>query len=187
MKVQGSIIIWLCAWFIGAAIFTSLQTRLDNPIGEYYKTEVAVSVSPHSIKTALDNWEDTYIVVDLRTAAEYQAEHWRWSINIPGSLSEQEIVQKFTALPKDKKVVVFCYSAYCTLAHKVGNLLAEHGIYVSHLNIGWYELRYGWELWEWPAAKNIDISRYMTSGAEPWIVDNKKPTTACTSGALWGC
>jgi len=47
-------------------------------------------------------------------------------------------------------------------------MLADQGIYVQHLGIGWNEWRYHWETWnhahEW---SETDVMDYVVSGQEP--------------------
>ncbi len=60
------------------------------------------------------------------------------------------IVGAFRALPLDREIIVYCYSRACMTGRKVGKMLAEEGIYVRHLGIGWNEWRYDWKSWNHP-------------------------------------
>jgi len=50
---------------------------------------------------------------------------------------------------------------------KIGKLLAENGIYVKSLNIGWNEWRYFWDLWNHDSETPTDGKDYIVSGGIP--------------------
>lgn len=103
-------------------------------------------------------WKTDFILVDLRSAEEYEVEHIKWAINIPAYKDKDHsaydqvdrIVGSFANLPKDKKIIVYCYSRACMTGRKVGKMLADNGIFVKHLGIGWNEWRYDWKSWNHP-------------------------------------
>jgi len=135
--------------------------------------EVAVVVSPHALRTRMDRAEDDFILIDLRSPAEYAAGHIRRARNIPVYRDPDtpvydevsRIVEQFRALPEVKDTIVYCYSAACMSGRKVGRVLAENGIFVRHLGIGWNEWRHHWTDWnhehEW---KTKVVDDYIASG-----------------------
>lgn len=149
----------------------------------FYAGEMAAVVSPATLKKYIDDKATNYILVDLRSQAEYEKEHFKTAINIPaGSMNETQLVAMFQKLPKDKEIIVHCYSAYCTLGRQVGRALAEHGISVKELTVGWSELRYHWDLWN-PGAGVDDGKEYIVTGkADP----SDTPIIPCTVGEF-GC
>ena len=162
----------------------STNERVKN----LYNDEMSVFVSPTTVKKMIDNGDKSYILVDLRSAAEYQKEHFVTAINIPAvSMNKQELVAAFAALPKDKEIIVHCYSAYCTLGRQVGQTLANNGIYVKELDVGWSELRYHWDLWN-PGVKVTDGEKYIVKGTSTPSTDSTgTPIPApCVSGQF-GC
>lgn len=162
-------------------------------IKEYYLTETSVLVSPHSLRVKLDRGLDDFILVDLRSPEEYEKEHIIGAINIPAyldpytpSYDEKRLVQEFSKLPKDKEIIVYCYSMPCMTGRKVGSLLAKNGIYVKHLGIGWNEWRYRWQDWnheiEW---NNTKVENYIYSGKDPGRPEKRDVVSAC--GIEGGC
>ena len=199
MKKFISSVLW---GIIGAAIILAgyhFYDTKENPFLEYYTTETTVAVSPHDIKMEMDKWGSDFIIVDLRSAPEYAKEHIKWAINIPGidwdknaEDQEKRIIEAFKKLPKDKRIIVHCYTHYCMLAKHVWLMLVKAGINVQELNIGWNEWRYEWDLWNGNGtSKSININDYLE-----WT-DVKKDTTtktnsgiiiaACTADWLAGC
>ncbi|MCL4359825.1 rhodanese-like domain-containing protein [Patescibacteria group bacterium] len=184
--VLFSLIIPILAGIIGGmTVFVIMQIR-DNEqnarIRNFYEDEMSAVVSPNTVKKMIDAKNTNYILVDLRTKAEYDKEHIVTAINIPApGMTADQIVSAFTKLPKDKEIIVHCYSAYCTLGRTVGKLLSEHGIYVHEMDIGWSEWRYFWPLWN-PGAKATDGTTYVTGGTST----SSALPQPCTAGAF-GC
>lgn len=167
---------------VGVYITKYLPTSENDRRKEFYESEMSVAVSPATLKKWVDTKDQNYILVDLRSAGEFEKEHFVTAVNIPaGSMDEVQLVDAFKKLDLKKSVVVHCYSAYCTLGREVGRELSRNGIYVKELNIGWSELRYHWDIWN-PGAKNTDGEKYIVKG------DPKKPAviTPCTEGKF-GC
>jgi rhodanese-related sulfurtransferase len=149
----------------------------DELIREFYRVEVASNVSPHHLRKAMTKGEtDDFVLVDLRSPEEYEREHIAgaisiWAYNDPENSAYDEvdrIVSMFRALPQDKDIIVYCYSIPCMTGRKIGHALAEHGVYVKLLGVGWNEWRYFWTLWnhehEWD---QINVEDYIASGSEP--------------------
>ena len=126
---------------------------------------------------------------------EYQAEHIKGAVNIPAYKNPQtawyddkkRLVDEFKKLDSKKEIIVYCYSVACMTGRKVGKILAENGIYVKHLNIGWNEWRYDWNSWnhelEWNKTKPED---YISTGSATGKPNLNDTITPCTSGET-GC
>lgn len=185
----------------GAASFmlASYQEHATNRlIEDFYLTENAVHVSPHSLRKMMDKGDSSFVLVDLRSQQEYEQEHIIGAISIPAYKDPdtsaygdvERIVGEFSRLPEDKDIIVYCYSMPCMTGRKIGKMLAEHGIYVKHLGIGWNEWRYYWTLWnheqEWNRTSATD---YVTSGSEPGTPKIKINTTStsCPIEGAFGC
>ncbi len=158
-----------------------IESRDEARIFSFYHDEMAATVSPNTLKRSIDANDEKYILVDLRSAPEYEKEHFKTAINIPaGSLSEDEIVSEFKKLDKGKTIVVYCYSHSCTLGATVGKMLSDNKIFVKELRVGWSELRYSWSIWN-AGAKDTDNKDY--------IITNPSATTLpvpCSEGEF-GC
>lgn len=170
----------------------------EERIADYYKTENAVLVSPHSVRKDIMKGTSKILLVDLRSAEEYEMSHVVGAINIPAYKNPDQsaydevdrIVGAFKVLSKDKEIVVYCYSIPCMTGRKVGKMLADKGIYVKHLGIGWNEWRYDWKSWnhelEWDKTKPED---YVVSGKEPgkYTGPENNIITPCSADGLTGC
>lgn len=207
IKVKNLIKIVILAATVGALVgsgTTFLILRSQKPtkqqlIKDFYLTENAVHVSPHTLRKKMDKGEMDYTLVDLRSSQEYEKEHIIGAINIPTykdpnnsisldseSKEKERILNQFRQLPKNKDVIVYCYSMPCMTGRKIGKLLAENGIFVKSLNIGWNEWRYFWNLWNHDSEKPTDAKDYVVSGKEPGKPKTKDSFSPCIVGEL-GC
>lgn len=200
MKNHGTtLIIGLLAGIVGgiassALVAPHLQTDASL-IRDFYLTENAVHVSPHGLRTKMDQRKNDFTLVDLRSREEYEREHIAGAINIPAYSDPdtsaygdvERIVGAFKELPKEKSIIVYCYSMPCMTGRKIGKMLVDHDVYVQHLGIGWNEWRYFWNLWnhehEW---SKTDVTDYVASGSEPGEPKSKLVMTPCTEGQF-GC
>ena len=180
MKILNLIILALLFGAIGGVIsfviLFKIQNNTNNFIEDFYITENAVHVSPHSLRVKMSQGINDFVLVDLRSEEEYKKEHIAGAINIPAYKTKEKsaydevdrIVESFKILPKDKDIIVYCYSMPCMTGRKIGKMLAEHNIYVKLLNVGWNEWRYYWGLWNHEHEWNItDVMDYVSEGEKP--------------------
>jgi rhodanese-related sulfurtransferase len=199
MKHLSTVFIAVISGLVGGALATALPELIapsnEDLIRDFYRTETAVHVSPHSLRTKMDERVNDYVLVDLRSQEEYEREHIAGAINIPAYSDPdtsaygdvERIVGAFKALSPEKHVIVYCYSMPCMTGRKIGNMLAEHDVYVQHLGIGWNEWRHFWNLWnhehEWNATK---VEDYIVSGSEPGEPTSEPSISPCVEGQF-GC
>ena len=171
------------------------NNRSNNDlIKEFYLIENAVYVSPHGLREKIADGKNDFTLVDLRSQEEYETAHIVGAINIaayknPDTSAYDEkdrIIGEFKKLSKDKDVVVYCYSMPCMTGRKIGQMLAENGIYAKHLGIGWNEWRYYWDLWNHDGEAPSSVKDYIISGKEPGVVKIKNLPSPCIKGEF-GC
>jgi len=189
--VMGAVVGSMATAVVGDSLLKKSQNDL---IKEFYDVENAAHVSPHSLRSKMDKGINDYILVDLRSAEEYQREHIIGAVNIPAYKDKDtsdygavdRIVNSFKELQKNnpgKDIITYCYSTPCMTGRKIGKMLADNGIYVKTLNIGWNEWRYFWTLWnhehEWNQTNVMD---YVATGSEPGVPKIKNSTSVCQIG-----
>lgn len=188
-KLGKSILLPLIYVALGSVIgiygWTLREEQPNQRVSTFYEDEMAVAVSPVTVRKLIDKKDTNYILVDLRSKKEYDTEHIVTAVNIPAvSLNADQIVAQFRLLPKNKQIIVHCYSAYCTLGREIGRLLSRNGIYVKEMNIGWSEWKYYWALWN-PGDDPKNGIPYVVS--TPASSDTKDSViTPCTQGQF-GC
>lgn len=167
----------------------------NDLVKEFYETENAVYVSPHSLRQKMSKGDvSSYLLVDLRSPQEYEKEHIIGAINIPAykdpntpaDEEKERIIRQFRELPRDKEIIVYCYSLPCMTGRKIGKLLAENGIFVKHLGIGWNEWRYFWNLWNHDQEIPTKPEDFLWSGKEPGTPKAQELPLPCGEGEL-GC
>jgi len=200
-------IIFLSALFgavLGSGITFYLQKSNlptdETLIRDFYLTENAVHVSPHTLRKRMDKGEKDFILVDLRSSKEYEKSHIIGAINIPAYIDpntsvsldkdneqKERILKEFNNLvTAEKDIIVYCYSIPCMTGRKIGKLLVENGLYVKHLGIGWNEWRYFWNLWNHDGETPTKYEDYIISGKDPGEPKTSENPSPCAEGEL-GC
>jgi rhodanese-related sulfurtransferase len=196
--------IGLLGGFLGSLLFDYYKSnKKEMLIKEYYELENAVLVSPHSLRKKIDSGENDFVLVDLRSEEEYNKSHIKGAVNIPAYKdkdtpdynNKQRILEAFKKLKEqnpDKDIIVYCYSISCMTGRKIGKFLAENGIYVKHLGIGWNEWRYYWTLWnhehEWNITKPEEYIESVNDKEKTGSSSsNTKKTKGCPIEGDFGC
>ena len=199
-QVLATVLVVFPIVFLGGVAGGYLEMQIYRPstealIRNFYDTENAVHVSPHSIRKKIAEGAQDFVLVDLRSQEEYEKEHIVGAVSIPAYKDKDHsdygavdrIVGAFTDLPQEKNIIVYCYSMPCMTGRKIGQMLTEHGIYVRHLGIGWNEWRHFWTLWnhehEWSQTK---VEEYTASGKEPGTFTGNPSIEPCVEGQF-GC
>ncbi|MEK7591388.1 MAG: rhodanese-like domain-containing protein [Patescibacteria group bacterium] len=179
----------------GYLAIQTFRPDTETLIRDFYATENAVHVSPHSIRKKIAEGAQDFVLVDLRSREEYEKEHITGAVSIPAYKDKDHsdygavdrIVGEFQKLGADKDIIVYCYSMPCMTGRKIGQMLTEHDIYVQHLGIGWNEWRHFWQLWnhehEWAKTK---AEEYISTGEEPGSFKGVASVTPCVEGQF-GC
>lgn len=177
---------------VASAVTYVLPKSQNQLIKEFYDIETAVHVSPHGLRKHIGDNE--YTIVDLRSQEEYETAHIVGAVNIPAYATPdksdygavERIAGAFKELPKDKDIVVYCYSGPCMTGRKIGKMLSEHDIYVQHLGIGWQEWRYYWNLWNHDGETSVNPEDYIATGSEPGVFTGEGGSFCPIEGSF-GC
>ena len=180
-------------------VYLNMRTpSQEELIHEFYNVETAASVSPHHVRKHIAQFDDSFILIDLRSQEEYEEEHIVGAVNIPAYASPdksaygdvERISRAFKELQSqnpDTDLIVYCYSIPCMTGRKMGKLAADNGVYVKHLGVGWNEWRYHWELWNHPHEWDVtDVKDYVISGSEPGKFSGEASLAPCIEGKF-GC
>lgn len=182
---------------IGATYFfqNGQKPTEQSLIKEFYEIENAVYVSPHSLRQKMSKGHIDYVLVDLRSQEEYEKEHIITAVNTPAykdpntsAYDEKGRIigsfQKLIAENPNKEIIVYCYSMPCMTGRKIGKMLAENGIYVKHLGIGWNEWRYFWNLWNHDGETPTKVEDFVISGQEPGVPKIQELPSPCGEGGF---
>lgn len=189
----------LIAVLIGSTYVKRIEGERNNQlVKDFFDTQNLVSASPHGMRLKMDAGKFEAVLVDLRSAEEYETGHITGAINIPAYKDKNtpdygavdRILGAFEKIPKGKEIITYCYSSACMTSRKVGQILSDHNIYVKHLNIGWNEWKNDWRSWnhehEWISTAPW---QYITFGKEPGIIkisESNTETKGCPADGF-GC
>ncbi|MDP3970824.1 MAG: rhodanese-like domain-containing protein [bacterium] len=190
--VAGAVTATVILYYQAPEVTEDTVKTQEELIAEFYEVENAVHVSPHHVRKHIGDGEVT--LVDLRSQEEYETAHIIGAINIPVYAtpdksdydSVDRIVNSFKELPQNTDIVVYCYSAPCMTGRKIGLMLADNGVYVQHLGIGWSEWKYYWNMWNHDGETAVNPDDYIFSGSEPGIFEGEA-TSGCSIGGELDC
>ncbi|AHH98187.1 metalloregulator ArsR/SmtB family transcription factor [Kutzneria viridogrisea] len=83
--------------------------------------EVMRPVTVRELRTRLA--DPGVLVLDVRSAAEYERDHVPGAVSLPAS----QLRQRLAELPTDVEIVAYCGGPYCVVSPKAVRLLREHG------------------------------------------------------------
>lgn len=122
---------------IQAAVVSYFET-----VASYNGTDTAnQNIAPPMVKEIIDAESDEYFILSVRQAEDYAKGHVPTAVNIPYGNGMQE---SFADLPKDKKIIVYCYTGQ-TASQVVGVLrLLGFEAYNMAFGMGSVETEKGW-------------------------------------------
>ncbi|RKQ83631.1 rhodanese-like domain-containing protein [Brockia lithotrophica] len=134
---------------------------------------------------AVNEHLNDYMIVDLRKPADYEKEHIPGAVNIPfptNGTPDNDIVAKMDTLPKDKPIVVYCYSGQ--MGSFTTALLRLEGYDVRNLMGGFPSwLKAGLKTEGTEAGKSAPQSQTPASGG----AQTPAPSGGGSSGGGGGC
>lgn len=86
------------------AAITKYYTGLNDVSSTIYKN---YKISEDDLKKLVDAKDDSICILSVRNAEDYAAGHIEGALNIPFAAGMEK---QFNTLPKDKKIVVYCYT-----------------------------------------------------------------------------
>ena len=96
---------------------------------QYFSAKLAYEMTPWALKSVIEKTPEHVLILDVRPADMFAAEHIKGAKNIP----LPELVAHFATLPKDKTIVTYCGDLTCGLAPKAALELAQKGFKVMEL------------------------------------------------------
>ena len=109
---------------------------------DYFNARLQATISPMDYIKAKEMNPEQYFLIDVRNGPA----HVR-SITIKDAhvIPEQELANRLDEIPKDKKVILYCWDVWCNTAAKVAKSLLEQGYDVKELTGGiaaWQEMNF---------------------------------------------
>ena len=92
-------------------------------------------------------------LLDVRPSEEYEAGHLPGALHIP----VEELEARIDEVPRDRDVVTYCRGPYCIMADEAVEILAQHGVRATALDLGIVELTQK----KVPIARGADVKRAL--------------------------
>ena len=131
-----------------ARLLVVLNSLARNRVAEQIAASVADAPRPAAPGTVpiIDAASVTseMLVVDVRSRLEYDAAHFPGAISIPWD----ELPQRWSEIPGDQYVVVYCRSGWCETAQEGAHYLREQGLEAASMGEG---------VVEWIAEQAVDL------------------------------
>ena len=89
----------------------------------YFEAKLAAELGPHNVKRLIDAGDQSFVILDVRSAEGYRAGHIPGAINIPF----EELATRWKELPKRQAVISYCWNVTCLLCTKAAFILASKG------------------------------------------------------------
>lgn len=127
------------AWLMKVLLITALSTVLTflyKPLRYYYQASQIEEISVTELNTLLAK-KEAIVLLDVRTEAEYQAEHIPDAVSMPVTTIEQHIdtVKKLSA---NKRLITYC---------STGSRSYEALTLLKNYQISGVNLKGGFEAW----------------------------------------
>lgn len=117
------------------AYFKDMALEAGGPFANF-------NVSPETVKQIIDEGSDEYFILSVRKAEDYAQGHLPGAVNIPYGAGMQE--QFETVIPKDKTVIVYCYSGQTSSQTTAVLRLLGYKAYSMSGGMGKTETGSGW-------------------------------------------
>lgn len=174
-QIKSIVVTSVISTIFAVGITTVLQnigqpTAVEQNIASYYANSAATLKSPHSLRREMNRGYHDFVVVDTRAKSDYENGHITGAVNIDSDQDVASVIHDFRELSQnsDKPILIYCYSASCMNGRKVGNVLAQNGIFVHELTIGYNEWEFYPASWNYPEEHGTyKIENYITRGTEP--------------------
>ncbi len=101
---------------------------------KFFEEKIKYEIDPYSVRKIVDLKDTNYVIVDVWDIGSYKAGHIPTSINIPSN----ELDKHLNKLPKNKKLILYCYHVVCFAAPKAALHLAKKGYDVMEM-VGGFE------------------------------------------------
>lgn len=102
---------------------------------DHFETMMLAEIDSNSVMGQVKGERKDLFIVDVRDQRSFADGHVPGAVNLPYA----EIEGKFRQLPKDKLLVIYCWSAECLLATKAALKLTQLDVFPKVMRTGWAE------------------------------------------------
>lgn len=127
----------------------AVDADIKAAVEEYFATVASYAGTPteaqnikvETVKEIVDSESDEYVIVSVRKAEDYALGHVKGAVNIPFGAGMQDALAE---LPKDKKIIVYCYTGQTGSQTAAILRLLGYEAYNMQFGMGSAESEKGW-------------------------------------------
>lgn len=97
---------------------------------QHFASKLSFETDPADVMLDLDRGQESFVIIDTRSAEEYAECHIAGAINLPHRRMNEETTAN---LPKDKTMVVYCWGFSCNGSTRGAMRLSALGFKVKEL------------------------------------------------------
>lgn len=118
------------------AVISQFSLVLEVPAADpevahrHFASKLSVETDPSDVMLDLQRGQTGFVIVDVRSADDFEECHVEGAINFPYRQINAEII---TRLPKDKLIVVYCWGPGCNASTKAALRLSQLGYRVKEM------------------------------------------------------
>lgn len=101
----------------------------DTLVADHFRAKAAAYASPMTIEAWIKGGKSDFVLVDVRIPSLQLT----WRIPSSVAIPTDEMEQRFSELPRDKLIVLYCWDTWCSLATTSALILLDHGYRVKEL------------------------------------------------------
>lgn len=109
--------------------------KSDIELGQkHFEERIKTTLGPVEMKEIMDDSKQSsnIFLIDVRNRGAFIKEHIPGAVNIP----EEDLETRLSEIPKDKVIIVYCWTLVCHMAAHAGLTLSRHGYFVRELEGG---------------------------------------------------
>ncbi|MEH7609477.1 rhodanese-like domain-containing protein [Priestia megaterium] len=100
---------------------------------DYFNARLQATISPMDYIKAKKMNPEQYFLIDVRNGPAHVR---NITIKDAHVIPEQELANRLNEIPKNKKIILYCWDVWCNTAAKVAKFLLEQGYDVKELTGG---------------------------------------------------
>ncbi len=102
---------------------------------DHFETMILAEIDSNSVLSQVKGERKDLLLIDVRDPKSFADGHVPGAVNLPLA----EVENKFRQLPKDKLLVVYCWSAECLLAPRAALKMTQLELFPKIMRTGWSE------------------------------------------------
>lgn len=181
-------ILFSISFLAGVALFLIILRILSNGLSISFSQKPSSTAliayennrdhvfDPYMLTQKIKHGDTDFVLVDIRSAKEFNTSHIKSSVNIPaytsvekmdtGTENSQQIIKSFRSVArKNAIIIVYGPTSFSQVTQNVVDLANKNHIKAMRLGVGWSEFRYFRNFWVPESAwDTVDVNEFVVDG-----------------------